>query len=203
MAVVRLEAMRMLESAIEQHVPRLRGRVVPWPQPPGQKLKLASIALILVRTHFNPEQATEVYEPSPDEVVMRVGMHELTVQMRLTAATLPERAALEEQVLDLWLSSIGRPGILLTPVVSCPRFGSITCAWELEDATWEDEMAFDEKWWTTMVVTGQVPALVTRGEAPKMRDLQLGFTTAGPGHQFSDPAVEVVRVQEDGTFVPA
>jgi hypothetical protein len=96
------------------------------------------------------------------------------------------------------------PGVLLTVLPNC---WDAVVAWELEDEEWEDEKNFDKKWYTTISITGQLPALVNRRNVPTIEQISLGwtedFTQEINSETFdSNEAVEILEITEDGYSRP-
>lgn len=190
MSALRTEALLSLEAAIRCFAPDLD--ICPWPVPPTHKLMFPSLGIVPTTWTFYPDQASEHARPDPDTVVLCVGRDEVLLQLRLVHATGPQRADVEEQLLEAFRSTPLHPRELLTTVRALPRYGDVLCAWELQDETWQDEKAFDQEFWSVITVTGQVPALVTRRPAHTIRDLRLRVVR--------QDTTETVRVHEDGTY---
>lgn len=208
MAVVRLEAFNALKAAIVDEVPELDGHVFAAQAPPSQKACYPALVIEPVRFRYEPRQSEEVFESAPDRVVMNVGQHVVTTKLRLAAASLRERADLQEKIVTLFLGQPLRPGILLTTVTACAELGDILASWSLGDDEWQDEKVFDLQWWSEIVVVGEIPALVTRGQAHRIEDLRVGvtadFATAFNATTFeSSLGVDVVRINQDGSVTPA
>ncbi len=204
MAVIKLEALRGLREQIECAIPELEGKICAGQSPPDRDRPWPNLSIDLGRLRYEPDQAEDVFEPSPDKSVVNVGRHEGPVMLRLGAATLGERYELEQRLLDLFLGQIERPGILLTRVLSCPELGQFTAAWMLDEEDWDDELAFDRKFYAILTLTATIPALVTRCGVYKIQDLRLGLADFGvpaTPSTFGDVA-EVVRVNVDGTITP-
>jgi hypothetical protein len=204
MAVVKLEALKALRCAILAGVPDLSEEAInPWAVAPNVKKQMPGLAFVPARFAYYPDQAEAVYDPAPDCVVMNVGRHEATVQLRLVHASAVGRAEIQDKIIDLFLGTPLHPGVLLTPVVSAPQFGNFLAAWELGDETWQDEDAQGQEYWSYLTILGQIPALVTRG-AHRIRDLRLGLTedfdTTFTPSNFA--TAEVVRINADGTMTP-
>lgn len=196
MAVVRLEAFRALAKAIEDGVPDLAGKVAPWT--PQTAAARPILTIIPVSRRYLPDQAEEVHDAGPSTVILDVGNFETLVQMRLEHDTPEERAEVEEKILALFLEREGGPGVLVTPVLSAPQFGTFIASWELEDDEWTDDLAFNNEYESLITLTGHIPALITRRGAYRIRDLQLGLG----GLEAEWAGAEVVRVNEDGTITP-
>lgn len=211
MAIIRLECLRELERRIKQAIPELETHVLIGHALPGKTMCFPALVIDAVRFRFEADQDWEVFEPTPDKLVENVGRHVATVQLRLAVATAGERYDYQDKLTNLFLSTPGHAGILLTRVTACEALGAFVAAWEMDDDEWQDEKVFDSVFWDVMTLTGQIPALVTREGVFRIDDLRLGLT-----HEFADgdsddtiftadtmddsPAAEVVRINEDGTF---
>lgn len=207
MAIVRLEAMRALKQTLLDAIPELSEEHVYTGQaPPNAKLCFPALVIDPIRFRYLPDQALETAaEPDASRVVMNVGRHVATVQLRLAAATLFDRWKYQEAITNVFLGTPLHPGVLLTTVTACEELGSFLAAWEYDEDEWQDEKAFDTQFWAVMTLTGIIPALVTRAGAYRIEDLRLGLTgdmvTEFTSATFdSSPNVEVVRVNEDGTL---
>jgi hypothetical protein len=205
MAVVRLEALRGLKAALAAAVPEVPvGDIIVGQAAPGRKICFPSLAIDPVRFRYEPDQALEVNEPSPDRLVVSVGRFVATVQLRLVASNLSARYEIEQKLLDLFLGTEMRPGILLTTITTCPALGDFLAAWELDNDEWHNEKSFDTNFGAELVVTGLIPALVTRRGTYAIDYLRLGLTndfdTAFTAATIGDAPTEVVQVNEDGSF---
>lgn len=205
MAVVRMEALRSLASAIADQVPELGTIVAPVPAPDGMKLKKPSLAIDAVSYTFHPDQEGRVGEVGTDVVVVQCGRHEVLLHLRVIHDSLQHRMQLEQAVLDVFFSTPRKPGILITPVVTVDKFGIFNAAWELDSDEWQPEKFFDREHWSFLAVVGQIPALATRA-GHRLRDLRLGLAAdlnlVGNATMFDglNPAVEVVKINADGTL---
>ena len=142
MAILRHHALSQLAECIAEHVPALKGRICAGPAESPQRLSFPSLSIIPVRFRYFPDQAATHQTVGATSVVLNVGRHEGTVQLRLGAQTHRQRTELEERVLDVFLGQLGRPGVLLTTVPLCH---DATVAWELDTDEWDSEKAFDKK----------------------------------------------------------
>lgn len=202
MSVLRIRALEVLAECIAEEVPELAGHICAGPAEPNHKLEFPSLAIIPVRYFYQPEQAKEWRCPTHSDLVIEVGKHEARVVLRLGAATHRERVIIEQKVLDVFLSQPLRPGVIVNQVADC--FDAVV-AWELEDEEWEDERAFDQKWYSDINVLGQIPALVCRPGSYTIEQLQLGVTddfgTVFNQNTFNTSAdVEVVEINQDGSI---
>lgn len=204
MAIVRLECMRALREAIVAAVPKLEGKILVGQGSPNQDSPWPHLCIDAGRLRYEPDQAAEGFEPSADTLVVNVGRFEGPLLLKLGAKTLGERYQLEQELLDLFLGQELRPGVLVTPVLTCPELGEFVAAWMLDDAEWQDELAFDRVFMSQVTVTATIPALVTRHSTFRLTDLRLGLAdlgvTATPA-TFGTVA-DVVRVNDDGTITP-
>jgi hypothetical protein len=204
-AVVRIEALRKLGKAIECAIPELTGKICYGQAAANHTLEFPSLVIDPRRWKYHPDQAAEVFEPSPNTVVMNVGRHEADIEIRVGHKTLFQRYELEQKLLDLFLGTPGHPGILLTQITACEALGQWLAAWELEADEWRDERAFDQQFYSLIAITGIIPALVTRREVHTIEQLQLGLDLSGPDSTLpiTSPLVEVVQINPDGTISPA
>jgi len=201
MAIVRLEALKQLGKEIACAVPELKDRICIGQAPGSREIRWPHLAIIPVTWAYEPNQAREVDSPAPDRVIMEVGAHTARVQFRLGAADIYTRIALEQKIIDLFLSTPLHPGILLTDVAACPL--EFRASWELQEDEWRNEAAFDKAYYSITQVNGIIPALVTRLGAWTIDQLQIGLTEEFGASPFGPPSVEVVIVAEDGTISPA
>lgn len=206
MAVIRLEALRQLAAKIRCEVAEFVSACIGQADP-SRRETFPSLSIQPGPWIYNPHQADEHHDPAPDRVVMNVGYHEGTIELRIGAATSYQRALLEQKVLDVFLGTPLKPGVLLTPVLACPALGDFTAAWTLEEDRWIEEFAFDNDWYSQISVIGVVPALVTRKNSHTIEQLQLGLTedfgVAVDENTFNTTqGIEVVQVNQDGTISP-
>lgn len=205
MAIVRLEALNHLRDAIVCAIPELRNRVCVGQRDAGGDLGFPHMVLDPIRWKYEPHQADEVFDPAPDRVVVNVGYHEGTVQIRIGAKNAYERMELEQKVLDVFLSPALSPGVLVTPVLTCPALGEFVASWVLDNDEWDDRQAFSQQYYSQVVCTGVVPALVTRGSSHTIEDLRLGLTenfdsTIDEDNFDTSPLLEIVTINQDGSI---
>lgn len=203
MAVLRLEAFKLLAATIAAAVPGLE--LVLFQRQGGKKECTPNLAVTPVgKFRYEPDQEQEYFVPNASHVVLNVGRHEGAVQLRLAAASPTELAETQQQILDLFLGTEGHPGVLLTPVTACEALGKVLAAWELEDDEWDFGKAFDNRFESVILLTGLIPALVTRPGVYAIEHLQLGLTGdfATPFTPSTFTGLDVVEVQQDGSFVP-
>ena len=206
MAIVRIEALAALRTALECHVPDLRDRICVGQAPDGKEQGFPHLSILPhpgERWRFYPDQETEVRRIAPGLVLVNVGRWEGVIQLRIGAATAAERNRLEAQVIDAFLATEGHPGIILTRVTSCELLGEWLAAWALAEDSWDDEKAFDRELYSTIEVDGTIPALTTR-KGYTIRQLKLGLTdmTTPALAAIAGEGAEVVAIQPDGRIVP-
>jgi len=202
MAVVRLEAFRALQRAIEAAIPGLE--IVLVQKASGAEC-LPNLVITPVRFRYIPDQEEIVFEPDNQHIVLNVGRHEGTIQFRIAATNLQKRYELEQALLDVFLGWEGHPGVLSTQVTACPSLGNFLASWELEDDEWDNAKTFDNRYESVLVITGIIPALVTRGGVPTVQQLQFGLTadfekTFTPTTFTAANGVELVQITESGTI---
>lgn len=201
MAVVRLEALRALRAAIECAIPELEGKICAGQSPVDRDRPALSLAIIVGRLGYEPDQDEPRFEPAVDKLVVNVGRHEGPVKLALTAPTLGQRYELEQRLIDLFLAGDGEgsPGVLTTPVTSCPELGEFVAAWCLDSDEWDDEKVFERRFVAEITLTATIPALVTRCGVYRITDLRLGLAEFGVP---TSSTVETVRINVDGTTTP-
>jgi len=210
MAILRLEALNELAQCIAERIPALKGRICAGPAESPHRLQFPSLVIDPVRFRYFPDQAaepTELSEPAPTgippkTVLLNVGRHEGTVQLRLGAGTKRLRAELEQKILNLFLEREGAPGVL---VMTVPQCHNALIAWELDTDEWENEKAFDKKWYSVLTVAAQIPALVTRGSVHTIEEIRLTLTEdlQAPISDVPASAQETVTISTDGTVSTA
>lgn len=196
MAVIRTHAMNRLISALEAAVPDLRGKVCKMGEP-NQPRVWPTLQILPIRFKYYPMQEHEHKELGTTRLVVDVGRHEGTVQLRLGATTPQKRWDLEDEILDVFLSPEGRPGVLIT---SIEKVHDAVVVWELDADEWENEKVFTKKFFSIMTVTVQIPALVTRDGVYTIEHLRMTLTE-DLETDFDDlPAgwYETVTIDEDG-----
>lgn len=207
MAIVKLEGLRYLAELIACEVPELSGMICVDQSAPSHRLEFPSMSIRIEGSKYFPDQEDIHYECSPSSVVLNVGRHVQDLKLRLGANSSYKRAELEQKILNLFLVTEGHPGIIFSQLTSCEELGPFTAAWELEEEDWRNEKAFDRQLYSELSITGILPALVTRRGVYNMNQIQLGLDI-GP---LVDPAsvppdfasLEVIQINEDGTFSPA
>ena len=206
MSIVRLEALRCLAKQIEAFVPELVGNTRVLQVPPEQALQMPE--LVVLGSSFklsHDTQESEQSQPTNSTLCAQVATWDVTVQLRLAHATPGQQKELEEKIVQAFFQRPGAPGVLVSQVVTSTDVGPFFASWDLDDSSWDTEMAFSSQWWTTCTLTGQVPALAIRQGVYSLNELQFGLT-----RDFSVPATStgfatisnLVDVNADGTVTP-
>lgn len=183
---LKTESFRRLVAALEGACPALKDRIT-FEAERDDQMAWPKCGIRLVRSPFKPYEP-RVHQLLTGEAVYDVGHFEALVQLRLGAPTNRQRIDLGEQLLAPFLEGCG---VLNTPV---PDVYGAVCAWELDEEGWSDEAAFDNKRWSTLVLTGFIPALVKR-RTYTINDLRLAFA-----EELPTIPVETVRINVDGTI---
>lgn len=214
--VVKLTAIETLVDIIHTGVPELK----PYPSgdgiwdpvkvvqvPPDQRIKFPCLAIVPSTFRFESAQERIHAEPDLTSAVFNVGRWIGTMQFRIGAATPAERYRLEEKVAALFMQREGAPGLLMTEAADL-MMGDYMASWELDDAEWDDDLAFSSQHWAVTTFTGTIPALVTRTGMYMINTLKIGLTqdfeAAFTAATFTTSRnLRVVQVAEDGTITPA
>lgn len=205
MSIVRLEALRLLGDQIARGVPELAENVRIVQVPPEQAVKFPELVAIGSNYRRINEKSDEHSRPTDSTLCMCVGHWEVTVQLRLAHATKGQRDELSEKITQCFDQREGAPGVLVSRVVTCLDVGPFYASWDMDNASWDDEMAFSSQYWSTTTLTGWIPALVIRDGIYNLDHLQLGLT-----RDFSIPATSagfetiprIVEINPDGTVTP-
>lgn len=212
MAIVRIEALRALELLIAGAIPTLAGHICVGIAPSSETETYPNLSMQPTRWSYEPEQELE-HAVLPGNVrVISVGQHVSPMVISIVTASLEERWDLEAKVLDLFASATRdgyhRPGVLVVPVTACPDLSRWMASFELESDEWNDANAFDRRYESKIIVTAIIPALVIERNVYTILELQLGLTqdmaTAFNAATFkTDPSIEVVTINADGTLTPS
>lgn len=211
MAVVKIEALRWLRERIECAIPELAGHICVGQAPPNHQLGTTSLAIVVAGPwRFRVDQDDDqVFVPAPGRVVVRLGYHEVRVQLQLVAPTPDERYELAQRIeMEVFNATEMHPGIVYGNVAPLAEdFGEVEASAELEDEEWIDGKAFGGQSWSYIAAKVFVPALATRAGVYSMKTIKLGLTdvfdsTVTPSSFNTDPSIERVTVAEDGTISP-
>jgi len=206
MAIIRIEALRKLRDLIVCEIPELEGRVCVGQAPPTKQLKFPHMNIEPRAWTYHPDQEAEVFIPGPSTLVVNVGRHECELEILIGETSNYKRAEYEQRILDVFLSTELRPGVLLAQVTDCADLGDWTAAFMLEEDQWRDEKVFDKQFYSMITCTASIPALVTRRGIYSINQLILGLDITDDPGDGQLPAlaapVEVVQINADGTISP-
>lgn len=174
MSLVKIRALEMLKDDIECAIPKLAGKVCAGHAKHPKQQPYPHCSIIVTRGQYFPDQADLYSSPSPSIGVFRLGRIEATAQIRLGCANPDERYQLGELLLSrVFMHDLERPGIRL---VSIPDCDDALVAFELDEWAWEDEMAFDNQWYSMLTCRVQFPVLVRKGTIYSIEEIQQQFT---------------------------
>jgi len=171
-SVIRLNALESLKCIIADAIPELDGNICAGVGAPNHRLAYPSLSINVTRFTYEPQQAEVQRSLSPDAALMQMGWHIADVELVVTAQYPELRYQIEESIVQLFLGDDCHPGVLQATITSCEAWGKIYASFELNGETWIDEFAFEQKYSSTLGITGMIPALVTKRGAYTMRDLR-------------------------------
>jgi hypothetical protein len=191
---IRKHALVALVKALEDACPTLRGKITSHADR-DEKMTYPKCGIRVVRAPLKRYQRRKVARVG-GATIWDCGHFEALVQLRLGCSTDAQRTQLGEQLVGAFLGDGSAAGALVTHVPEVPSLeegvpGATAC-WELDEDGWQDEMAFSQRWWQTLVITGMIPALV-RVEGPLVETVRLDF-------EDGVAAAETVFVLEDGSI---
>lgn len=191
---VRKHAFEALIRALEDACPKLRGKVI-FEADRHEKMTWPSLGIRCARAPLKRYQRRKVARVG-GATIWDCGHFEALVQLRLGAPTHAQRVDLGEQLLGAFLGDGESAGVLVTHIPEVPSLevgvpGATAC-WDLDEEGWGDEMAFTDKLWSTLTVTGQIPALVSV-EGPLLETLRIVF-------EDDVAPAETVYAQLDGSL---
>lgn len=211
--VVKIEALRALGKLIELTIPQLAGHVCVADTPPNEHEAVPNVSIEPSKWTWDPDQESEHATLPGDVVVWNVGDHNAPCVISVVAASRTQRAAIEQQITDLFLSQrhpltdMSLAGCIVIPVTSCQALSSWLAIFDLETEEWNDTLAQDRRFESRIVINASIPALVIQRPVYTIDELILGIThdmttTFTPATAIP-PAVELVTINEDGTITAA
>lgn len=160
-SVLRMEALENLRCLIEREIPELAGAICVGVGAPGHTQGRTSLAIKVTRWQRTLFQAAKVQTIDPTTILMDVGYHKCTVQLRVTAPTPEERYRLSQALVDLFMATPLHPGTIMVPATGkCGERYIATFDYSGDD--WNDEFAFDRKYAVINTCEAQVPIVATR-----------------------------------------
>lgn len=202
MSVLSISAFEQLAEYISQETSLTLEQICPIPSEPNHQLGSPSLGLNPITFRYFPNQEKEFTEESFDTAVLEVGRHEVDMVWYLNARNARTRAKLQWELVEMFLKQELSPGVITLTVPDC---WDAYCSWELQSEEWESERVFDKKWYSTINVTAQLPALILRGGVYTIEDLQLGLLhdltrTVDIDTFDTDSLIERVSIDEDGNL---
>lgn len=208
---------RIVANALANHlasnIAGLSGKVSAVAAGPDENLNCLAVKILPDRFDFDPADADDVYWDSVTDdkkVVTDVGSWVGNFTLELYTTSPAEREQYEQAIIDLFMATEWAPGTLFidTPALTVMGYASLHQAqikFRIQDETWVEELAFENKRYTFLDVYVDFPALVTRSAATIV-DLQLAFSSdmdlvITTMAQVDDG--DQVQVQEDGTTLLA
>lgn len=154
---------------------------------------------------YTPWDDDEVWSTATTQTV-QVGDLSGKVEMILGATTRQVRAKLEDKILQAFYGSTDdtaahRGGVLILQmdqftVGGVANLAPLPVGYVLGTDTWDEEMVFERKRFSSMVVEVDLPCLITRTPVYDINTLALAITK---DLESTDPVVdETVAVDEDG-----
>jgi hypothetical protein len=206
-SIVRLEALRALEALITLAIPVLYGRVCVDVAPSSEFEELPNLTMYPSRWRYEPAQALEQRTLPGNAIVWNVGSYTTTMVINIVAASGTQRAQLEAEVLNLFLSSrhpltgMRRAGVLVVPVTSCRELETWLAAFELDSDEWINDAALSHRYESKILVTAIVPALVVERPVYTIETLTMHTETPPDLDLANIPTdTEVVTINLDGTI---
>lgn len=173
MSLIRIRALEVLKEKIECAVPELLGKVCAGQQKHPHTIDYPHCSIMLMRGQFLPDQACIVSSPSPSTAVYRLGRIQAIAQVKLGSANCDERYILGDKIFNnVFMANCERPGICFFNIPDCH---DALVAWELDSWGWEDEFAFDNKWYSVLTCTVQIPVLVRKAGVYSIDEICLQF----------------------------
>lgn len=151
---------------------------------------------------FEPFDADDVEGVTSDTATVHVGDFTGRVRIRLGAKFKPERTKIGEAILQEFLKTPGKPGVLVVQLTGL-KIGPVTLsasipvAFRLDTTEWEEEMVFERKRFQDLAVDVEIPALVTWERTYDINNLVVAFTE---DMTSDDPAYTQVAVTDTGTL---
>lgn len=152
---------------------------------------------------FQPFDADELQTSEADSVQVHVGDFSGKVQLTLGSRSVPERTALGGRILNEFLKTPGKPGVLVVQLTGFD-VGGVTFAnnlpvgFVLGDDAWEEEMVFERKRYENIEVDVDFPALVTWEDTYDINQLVAAFTEDLTS-DADDPDLETEQIQVTDT----
>lgn len=207
--VVRIEALEAFTALVELSIPELIGRTCAGQAPSSELEKVPNLSIEPSKWTYVMDQAQQTATLPGNVVIYDVGNHEASCVVSIIATSPRQRAALEQQVIDLFLAGkhpltgMHHPGVISFRVSDCPEVSRWSCSFELDSDEWVETLAMDRRYESRIVVNATVPALTVDFPVYTISALVLGVaadTTLDPAAAPAPANVELVTINIDGTI---
>lgn len=203
--IVRIEALKALAALISAAIPELDGHVCAGIAPSSEYEKVPNVSINPSRWKFEPDGASEYATLPGNVLVWDMGDHECTMTISIVASSPAQRARLEAQVIDLFLSGMSddgfpRGGVIVLPITACPELSEFTASFELESDEWNDVLAADRRYESRIVCNGIIPALTIERPVYTINSLILGVEVQASSTARASGALPLVTINEDGSI---
>jgi hypothetical protein len=146
-------------------------------------LQAPSVAIVPGHFHLEQFQDTEEDDTQDDTVLISAGEMVGTVEIRSYATSAYQRRHLESAVSEALMSTEGMRGttaLVMDPVSigGVQWLSGSLCAFELDEASWQEEKVFGSRRYSYIEVDCQFPALVAQRDVPTVRSLQIALSAA-------------------------
>lgn len=203
MSVIRSRALALFAERVGNCVPELKGKVCGGHAESPKRLSFPHLSVRAIRFRYFPDQPSDYCHIGASAGVFYVGRVEGTIQLRLGAQTANRRYALEQELLEkVFWADLEHPGIVLFTIPDCH---DAQAAFELDETLWDDEKAFDKKWYSVATAELQLPALVTKGSVHTIEEIRLTLAEdlTSSASEIPDGSMETVSIDENGNLTPA
>ncbi len=202
MASIKMAACKALVDFLQSQLPDVP---VSAPQAPySQDVAYPSIVVVPSQFTFVPYQEEEVDDSQPDNLLVRMGDFEGSVELRIAGTSAFAREELEERVMGLLLNE-NNPGVLVVETAPV-RLGGVqylaraVAGFELTKEAWREEMVFSDERYSFLELDASYPALVSRGSIDNPIRLIETLVLAVNHDLASDTADEERNVAIDGSI---
>lgn len=196
---------QVLASYLSANIPDLAGKVHTVAPGPEEKATFPCATVLATGVmEFEAHNETDVWWDAvvdSGKVLEEVGEFLGTFEIRLYATSPAKREELEQDVIDLFMASPHRPGIIMQSTGNLTVMGAATLysapiAFSLDETEWREEFAWENRRFSFLDVRVEFPALVLQ-DAYTINSLRTAITQ----DLGSDVPDEVVEVQDDGSII--
>lgn len=199
-------ALKVLATHITTQIPALAGHVHVGAADPEDLQGKPCVVLTPQAMSFVPHLGVdEVSVQGSDTALLDVGEFEGTIEIQLTHKTQAQREELETRLLNLFLSKAHRGSLtLVTPNLNVGDIATLYQApvsFDLLSSTWNDELVWEKKRMSFMVLTMHLPALIAESGVYTIEEYHTALTS---DLVSVTPVVEdSIETDEDGNIGPS